>query len=238
MKNWIKLALVAVAGFAGGFAAGYYTRKHTGEVAFVEVTEEELENATKAASETHEAVAAEESKKQEILDNWRASKPQQYDTRSEENPDDVLLVKEEDLDIPDDENKEEQVIEVVEEPPKMTVMKDTPDIQVATTDDWYRWTAVRNPEYDPIELTWYASDNVICDERGQPMERPERYIGYDIERLFEQNEDTSDDPDIRVLYNHRYRAIYYIERVNSSYARKMKQEEFGGAYDDDDEDYE
>lgn len=241
MKIWIKLLITGFTCFAGGFAAGYFTRKHTGEVTFEEVSEEELTKYIKAdeSSDTDKpivvdipepakeetAFAAQDGKKEAMLNNWR-SEVKRYDTRSKEVPDDAVIFNEEGLDIPDIDLEKD--------------LNNRPDIHVVDIEDWDECIGSTNPEYDPIELTWYEKDNVVCDDHDEPVERPEKFIGFDIERVFEKNEETTGDPDIRIIVNERYRGIYHITRVESSYAIKRKREEFDGDDDDEDdeEDYE
>lgn len=261
--NKVVTILVHAAVFAAGVATGYFIRKR-GEMRFVEVTEEELaaeaekdtQNASKTASEgpesaskpdigqrieelfaspevpskpkeTHASEGIGEGQKIAYFNKWKAQEAQdKYDTRTKEEPEDVVADVEEGLD-PEFMKSLDDISD-----------EELPEIEGGTMADWHHWTS--HPEdasdYDTHELTWYEKDNVICDDRDEEVERPEVYIGYDIRKQFERKpERETDDPNVRIIINHKLRTIYHVTRVSGSWSEKRKAEEFGGGYEDDNE---
>lgn len=260
MNKFLKIAAF-LATFGAGFAAGYFARKRT-ELKFEEVTEEELEaiaeadaqNASQSLSEPQEGVSTgedeEEVKELErrseaplegigegqkiaYFKQWKAKeKMEKYDTRTKEEPEDVVTVE----DLP-----ETDFIKSIEEDikngnvGKVDGPHEAPTIQVASREDWNHWVGTQDGEYDPIEIMWYEKDNVFCDSNDEPMDRPERFVGFDIAKLFETEDEDTFNPDVRIIYNHKYRAIYYITRINGSWSEKKQMEEYGGDEEDADE---
>lgn len=238
MKTWIKVLIGAFAGFGGGFAAGYFTRKKLCEVQIEEVSEEELDKMlTEAQNSPSEAVEGDNEPfgttmtyddsgaKETLLKQWKEQKDsvQKYDTRSTDVPDDVEAINDEidvsELDIPGGN-------EVIED---------------GTRADWaYACDKGEdNGDYDPVELIWYEGDDVVCDEDGDPLEDSDKYLGFDIAEKFADEElaEASGDKDVRIVFNHKHHCIFFINRRQGSYSQHKRLEELGSdAYDDDDED--
>lgn len=245
--------------FGAGFAAGYFIRKRS-EVSFEVVSEEELNKYAaqdaQNASESHSDFSAEEEinkvfsgsegaseakeghskeagegigegQKIAYFRQWKAEDAKEKYTRSSEEPEDAVITVEEDLD-PD-------FLQGIEEDIRNGI--DRPEIEPGTMEDWNHWSGIKDGQYSPIEILWYEEDNIICDDKDQEMDRPEKFIGFDIRKQFEQiPENTTGDPDVRILINHRYDAIYHVTRIFGSWAKKKKMEEFGGELEDDEED--
>lgn len=240
MKAWLKVLLGAVVGFGGGFAAGYFTRKKFFEVEIEEVSEEELNkmaieaqntpsDETEGGSNTFMKGAAfvDSEAKEAVFRQWKENPDIQemYDTRSDEVPENVETISEEELDgairdIPD-------VGELVE-PGSMT--------------DWSYWSNYAQDEgvYDPIELIWYEGDDVVCDENGEPMENSDKFLGFDIAEQFDKiAPDLSGDDNVRIVINHQHHSIFYINRRKGSYSQHRRLEELGSdGYDDEEDDEE
>lgn len=228
MKTWIKLLLTGIACFAGGFSAGYIFRKKTGEIEIEEVSEEELqqlaENNKEADTESAQEkpapqTAPQEQKKEEYFKRWKeetAESAEKYDTRTTEAPQDVVPVNDEDI-----QHAEE-------------FMDSMAEIEPASIHDWERWANLPDGEYDPVSLIWYEPDNVVCDEEtDEPLENSDKYLGFDIGDQFKlEDDEASGDPDVRIVYNHKHRSIFYIHRSRVSYSSVKRQEEFE---EDDDE---
>ena len=111
--------------------------------------------------------------------------------------------------------------------------KDGPDIEEATMEDWNHWMSLPDGKYDAVEVWWFDEDNVLTDNEGDPLENPGKYIGFDVARKFDEiSEETTGEPDVRIVYNHRYNTIYQIIRKHGSYGKKTAMEEFGDEDDD------
>ena len=246
MKLWIKLLLTGIGAFGGGFAAGFFTRKKFCEVQIEEISEEELNSLAGAetkSEEEPEVVAdipkIEKEKQQDTLNTqkeayfrkWKADDAlAQYDTRTAEEPKDVMALGEEDLRIDDDDLETDVTMEGTA-PPAKPSSKFVP----ATFEDWRKALNAQDGEFDCIELTWYSQDDVICDDNDSPLENSKDFVTIDLPEAFDKPADDVDgDPDVRIFLNRAHRAIYYINRVDASYRLKKRQEEFGeDGYEDD-----
>lgn len=230
MKLWMKLALTGVVAFVSGFAAGYFVRKKTGEVQIEEITEEELQKLAKEASqaegkpeETENTDIVEpvpQDEKEAYFKRWKtdAELQEQYDTRSKDSPDDVVVTDED--------------IEAIEE--HLDKIK---DIEAGTMQDWLHWLSQPEGEYDTVELKWYEKDDVVCDDEGNPLENSEKHMGFDIsEQFMLVDPELTGDDDVRVIFNHKTHSLYYITRVSGlSYSQHKRLEDLGIGPDEDDE---
>lgn len=231
MKLWMKLLLTGATSFAGGFALGYLVQKKTAEVEIEEISEEELEKLTKAAAgkteetendifETPEIQPIPQDEKEAYFKRWKEGKEETpaeaYDTRTKETPDDVVTTED---------------VDGIEE-----YLDRLKDIEAGTMADWLRCMQRPDGEYDPIELTWYEADNIVCDDQGEPLEDSEKHMGFDIrEQFYMTDDETTGDPDIRVIFNNKTHTIYHITRISgTSYAVMKRMEEYGrDGYDED-----
>lgn len=231
MKLWIKLLLTGAASFAGGFALGYFVRKKTAEVEIEEISEEELEKLTQEMAgktektendifgEPPEIQPISQDEKEIYWKRWKEGKDEtpadMYDTRSKETPDDAVTTED---------------VDGIEE-----YLNSLEDIEAGTMADWMRCMERPDGEYDPVELFWYDSDNVICDDNDEPLEDSEKHMGFDIrDQFYMIDDEMTGDPDIRVIFNHKTKTVYHITRVNASYAVKKRMEEYGSdGYDED-----
>ena len=230
MKTWIKILITGVTTFVAGFAAGYFVHKKVSEVEIEEITEEELDELTSQVKEetgstsndipdniTSDAV---NQSKEDYFKRWKTEVPTNdiYDTRSKETPEDAVT------------NGDVEQIE--------DYLSNLEQIEAGTMADWMRHTSTPDGEYDPIEITWYEKDGVICDDHDDPLLNSEKYMGFDIQEEFQLvDPETTGDPDVRVIFNHKTKTIYHITRVNrTSYGRKKRLEEYGlDGYDEDEE---
>ena len=228
MKLLVKLLLTGVAAFGAGFAAGYFVRKKACEVEIEEISEEELQKLTQQMEEKQEEASNDifdvpettpisNDEKEAYFRLWKESNAEQYDTRAKEPPDDVVTTED---------------VDGIEE-----YLSHLEDIEPGTMADWMEWMSKPDGEYDTVELFWYDRDNVVCDEEGDPLLDSEKFMGFDIkEEFYLADEESTGDPDIRVIFNHKTKTIYHITRTNSSYAEIKRMEEFGrDGYDDEDE---
>ena len=251
MKNVVRI-LIDVAAFGAGVAVGYFAKKRS-EMKIEEVSEEEMRdivkrdmrNAPQKPSEPQEAhswVDVEEEinkifkTKEEAIEaheegigngqkiayfkKWKA---EDYDTRTKEEPEDVVVSEEEDQEVPDG-------------VPERDIFN-LPEIEPATMADWYHWLGKQDGQYDPIELYWYDRDDVLTDAKEMVVERSEIFVGFDIGDIFNKEApDDSKDDNVRILFNNRHGLIYHITRINGSWNLKKKAEEFGSEEDDNEED--
>lgn len=256
MNKILKIIAYAVS-FGAGFGVGYYLRKRS-EMQFEIVSEEELnaeaekdtQNTPETASEapvspsevdiereiaktferTEEASESQgegigNGQKIAYFRQWKAEEAREkYDTRTKEEPEEPVTETEEGLD--------KEFLDGLEED-----IANLPEIEAGTIEDWYIWVGKPDGRYDPIELYWYERDDQLVDTHEKEVERAELFVGFDIGKKFEEiDSDTTGDPNVRVLFNHRRGIIYHITRINGSWALKKKAEEFGSEEDDEDED--
>ena len=258
-----KIVGVAVASFLGGTRFGIWLQKKK-EVKFEVCTEEELDQAVSEESEQVEKIPeitrpvdiqkmidrtfehssdAErdtdgdsnglvqmDTQKEQYFQRWKAEEiADRYDTRtkdisySEEGFDESFI---NEISQPEDQESETAAAGngVIFEP--------------ATIEDWDKWAGVQDGTYDAIQVYWYDEDNVLTDDQHEPVENPEVWVGPDIESYFNTiSIDTTDDPDVRVIYNHPKKVIYQISRIHANYGQKKKLEEFGSDDGDDRDDY-
>lgn len=253
MNKVFKYLIAALIGYAGGVATGYIVRKKTTEIAFEEITEEEqaLQMAAdepkepidireeinkvfdgvpdaNARPEENEGIIQLDTQKEQYFKKWKADEAMdKYDTRTKEEPEDAVVTDED--------------IELGQETKDfLNSIGPHEDIEAASIEDWEHWSQMQedgpnDPEYDCVQVLWFR-DDILTDEDGRPLENPGKYIGFDVKKKFEEiDEDTTGDPDIRVVYNHPKGAIYMIVRKHCDYNRKRGMEEFGGEYGGEDE---
>jgi hypothetical protein len=74
-----------------------------------------------------------------------------------------------------------------------------------------------NETYSKITLTYFSSDNTLCDERDAPI-RDTSIVGVGFEDLFGQD---SDDPDVLYVRNDKLQVDFEIARRNESYTQTV-----------------
>ena len=79
----------------------------------------------------------------------------------------------------------------------------------------------------------YFEDDIVTDDKGNPLDRPERFLGEEALTSFGQ---LSGDEDIVYVRNEAKRAMYEVVRVNYNFVRpstkKVKKEERDGEADE------
>ena len=256
MKKSIGYLIVGLLSFIGGGVVGWTLRKKTAEVTFEEVTSEEQEEAMKAdgmlpeikrPKDIQEAIDQSfgvngrqvpgnggdadgdkglqqiDTQKERYFQKWKADEAaRKYDTRTTETPKTVVVVQD------DDDLEAGLDKDFLNDVSRWQRGGNGADIEEGTMEDWDHWIGIQDGDYDPVEVWWFDRDNVLTDEKGQPLENPGKYMGFDVAKKFEEiSEDTTGDPDIRVVYNHKEGAIFQIIRKHASYDRLTAMEEYG-----------
>lgn len=258
MKKVIGYLIVGIVSFAGGAAAGWVARKKTAEVTFEEVTPEEqaeqiardegvevirrpddiqaaIDRTFGVVKEMPKDIPEEErvvqlnTQKEQYFKQWKAEEAaDKYDTRTKEDPKDVVVSEEDDL----EEGMDQEFLNSIADD-EYDRRKDGPNIEEGTMEDWNHWMSLPDGKYDAVEVWWFDEDNVLTDNEGDPLENPGKYMGFDVARKFDEiSEETTGEPNVRVVYNHRYNTIYQIIRKHGSYGKKTAMEEFGDEDDD------
>lgn len=236
MKHWIITAIVGTVAFAGGCLAGWEARKRT-EVAFEEVTEEELnayvqKDQEKPAKEEDQKPVISDSKsahaqintaKTEYASHWvdSESAAEKYITRSElpEGEDPVIS----DEDLANLDLDEKLVIDDLDDK--------LPPIEESDEDEFERWLAEPDGEYQSIEVTWMSGDNVVVDEDGDPIGNHQRYLGFDPKKEFTKMGIPKDAKAELYRKNNLLQVIYKVTQYPASYSTRAHQEVYGA--DDD-----
>lgn len=229
-KLWLKLLLIGLTGFGGGFAAGFFTHKKMNDVKFEEVSEEEMAkieervNAAKEKAEENkekdipstEDLPEDEDKLRMALQGktpyYKADEEQKKayeklwnatkEYSSEENANDIPTQEDEE-DSEDDEDTEDDI-------PETDEFVDPPH-EIDLADFWND----RN-DYDKVTINWFEPDNVWVDENEDIIPDPKSYIGMEVKDLFASNS-PNDDPDTRFVRNDKYKSDYEITRRHRSY---------------------
>lgn len=91
----------------------------------------------------------------------------------------------------------------------------TPDRPyIITHDEFYSG----EPDYDTVSLTYYETDQVLCDERDQPIDEKDRMIGEDHLMRFGAG---SKDRNTLYVRNQRLEIDYEITRSPGSYLEEV-----------------
>lgn len=265
MKKSIGYFVIGVLSFIGGSVAGWFARKKTAEVTFLEVTPEEQAEAMAEDGYTPEimrpldiqeaidrtfGISGREvpandngadtdgdhglqqidTQKERYFQQWKADEiARKYDTRTQEAPEQVVTTDED-----EDEMEAGLDKELLNEVERWQRGGTGATIEEGTMTDWDRWMGIPDGDYDPVEVWWFDQDDVLTDDHEQPLVNPGKFMGFDVKRKFEEiSEETTGDPDIRVIYNHKQHAIFQIIRKHASYGSKSTMEEFGGDREDD-----
>lgn len=243
MKIWLKILLGVLGGFGAGFASGFLVHKKMNDIQFEEVSEEDLdkllesfpddikklssgaaEGAEKAISDRNKAVSeagtdpdklrnalqgktpymsADDAKKQEYSKMWGTVKEYSNEDNANELPTEN--------DISEEENEfmqnlgDEVADEVAEPEPKK-------EPYLISLGEFYE----ERREYDKITIDWYDGDNVILDEREEPIDDIVGYVGCSMTELFGKPP-ADGDPDSRFVRNDRYGTDYEIIRHHGSW---------------------
>lgn len=244
MKSAIKYLFVAAVSFVGGVITGYIFKKKTSEITFEEIPEEEQAALVAASEEKQEPINIQkaidktfneehyekdiDTQKVQYFKKWKADEAAtKYDTTTKEEPENAVVTTEE---VTLDKETEQFLDDIGE------VEENHPDVEPASIEDWEYWEKQQgntfDAEYDCEEILYYR-DNVITDESGNPISNPGKKLGFDVPYVFENIDDeTTGDPNVRVVINHPNGVIYRIVHKNCDYVRGKLAEEYGSEYDD------
>lgn len=89
---------------------------------------------------------------------------------------------------------------------------DTPEIRIISMAEF------ANAESMPAVTLHYYDDEVVTDEHGNPIDRPEELVGDEALVSFGE---LSEDPDIVYVMNLPKKAVYEVVRTNKMYAAHM-----------------
>lgn len=240
MKIWIKVLLGVLGGFGAGFGTGFFVHKKLNDIQFQEVSEEDFDklledlpedvrllaapsksidtsaNKMEKLSQAMEAagndinklnnalhgkspyIQADEDKKKEYSKMWNTVK----DYSSEENADNIP--------VEDDDFLESLESDIVEEIAESE--QPTKEPYLISLGEFYE----DKREYDKITIDWYDQDNVILDEREEPIDDIVGYIGCQVAELFDKPPEDN-DPDSRFVRNEKYGTDYEVIRHHANW---------------------
>lgn len=229
MKHWIITAAVGVAAFIGGCFAGWEAKKRT-EITFEEVTEAELETYAKEDMKKQQEKAPETIKPEEhkpayedintakidYAAKW-SDEAGKYRTRGELPEGEDPVITEEDVENLD--LDEDLVIDDLD--------SKLPAVEESDEDEFERWVAEPDGEYQAMEVTWFAGDNVLVDEDNDPITNHQRYLGFDPKKEFEKLGVKKDEAAVIYRKNNLLQIIFQVTRYPASYGKRKFKEEFG-----------
>lgn len=238
MKFWMKLVVAAVAGFGGGFVAGFFFHKRLNDVEFEVVEEEEMKLLEKEAEKQKTAVKevvekdiptdpdklrltlqgkvsyvkADQEAKEKYAHIWNSVKRYSDEENANELP------------VPEGEGTSDMEEGFDEEFLEMIEKEQVEPGQVApphpiSLSEFYN----ERSEYDKITIDWYEP-NVFIDENEEIIADMATYVGtIDLKKLFGTTGE-DEDPDIRFIRNESYGTDYEIIRHHRTW-----QETTGGS---------
>lgn len=112
-----------------------------------------------------------------------------------------------------DGDKTEDEGEDADDSPPPPLVRDTTKPYVITLAEF----SEENETYSKITLTYFTTDDTLCDERDAPI-RDTTIIGVGFEDLFGQD---SDDPDVLYVRNDKLQVDFEIARRNESYTQTV-----------------
>lgn len=121
-----------------------------------------------------------------------------------------LGVIEEDLDEELDNDEKVETLRQAREDEKLPYPIDAAEFH--NTQQWY----------EKITLTYFDGNDILTDDREDPIENPEEFVGTDYKKLFGAMDE--DEPDIVMIRNDRNGCDYEICRVSASYVGAYEEE--------------
>lgn len=246
MRIWLKIAISVLSGFAGGFAAGFFTHKKINDVKFEEVSEEELNELLNDCPETNLGKAVNTSNKDTSVNGLKRA--EKALDRYGDDPDKLRLAmggKTPYIDA-DDEKKREYSkmwettkkysneenangLPVEENDEDLDVMREIDQEFYESLDEVDEPPETTVPhkislgefyeehrEYDKVTIDWYDEDDVVLDEKEEIVADPNTYVGCTMKELF-KDPPVDGDPDAVYVRNDQYHSDYEIIRHHTSY---------------------
>lgn len=245
MKLWIKILIAVGSGFAGGFAAGFFTHKKLNDVQFEEISEEEMKEIEKTIEKTKtdpkEDIDHVFEPKESILDKELPEDPDELKKTLQGKTPYIQADKEEktryetlwratkEYSNEDNANqiptmKEEDNSEESEEDKEfdedfLDEIADESNNSFVEPPHVISLSDFYNdrPEFDKVTIDWFEPDDVWLDENEEFIEDISSYVGVNnVKGLFAENSE-EEDPDIRFIRNEQYGSDYEIIRHHKSW---------------------
>lgn len=187
-----KTFLAFSAGLAVGIGGTYFYLKRKYE----EKLSEKFQEARKHYQEKQEQSKSKEEKDEKFANRFEEAEERGKDRIAYEaiakryhRSDEQCLVDPAELESPPEDEPEEEIFTVTEE--EMEIYDN----------------------FENIDLTYYAEDDILCDDQEQVIEDPEAIIGDALTKFGLE----SDYPDTVYVINERVRAIFEVLMVEGSY---------------------
>lgn len=231
-KEWVIPASVGIASFVAGFGVGYFVNQRRTKQELEEVKEEQLQldfeynervrKFNHLIQEANHVVNKFTERGHEYLNGMIASLEEEL-PQTEEEIESILLAK---SNHPSNAAPEEAVVHSEEEANVINIFSTTIDewdydVEVAhrTQDAPY---IIHRDEffgeeegYSQSTITWYAGDDILCDENDAPIYNPERIVGT---LIFGHG---SNDPNVVYVRNDRLQAEYEVLRDDGHYVTEI-----------------
>lgn len=245
MKIWLRILLGVVGGFGMGFGTGFFVHKKLNDIQFEEVTNEDFDKLMeglpikdvqgvkkdagtpgKAVFEPNKGIPeyltdvdklrnalqgktpyiqADDQKKQEYSKAWETVRKYSNEDNADELP-----TESDDLEKDIDQDFVKDILNEAEDIPDEPEPKKEP--YLISLGDFYE----ERRNYDKITIDWYDEDNVVLDEREEPIADIVSYVGCDMNTLFGKPP-TDGDPDSRFVRNDKYQSDYEVIRHHASW---------------------
>ena len=236
MKVWIKITLAAIAGFGGGFGAGFWFHKKLNNVEFEEVSEEEMNEITSKLEEgsakpkndilTDEDLSTDPDElrkqlqgKKSYIEADREAKEKYaqiwgtVNKYSNEDNANNLPIEADETDEIENGIDESFIQEALEEQDAKVGNDSDANVYAIELVDFYTENG-----YDKITIDWYEPDSTFINENEEVIADITSYIGdIDIHELFKTSYE-NEDPDVRFVRNESYSTDYEIIRHHKSWA--------------------
>lgn len=232
MSSTLRMTLAFVGGIiTGGAAVYFYLNDKYAEISREEISayRSEVRGRLKAAQELEEAFEvgkeAYEAKKEELdfVDYTSYFEKDTLNEVSEESNDEAFDIHMADRESPEedlsDENEDEEETAYLDSLSEHVRLNQ--EMEEARRSGLLPYN-IEHSEYlngkqwyEKLDYVYYAGDDILADDKDDPIENPEELIGKNFRELFGQD---ADDPDILYIRNDQRGNDFEISRVNSCYS--------------------
>lgn len=218
-KEFIGLGLAFIGGTALGAGASYFIINKRLVAKYEVILEEENARTKEFYSRLHKTGEyADPVSAADHLVADAADALNEYQGKSETIPGDRVVIENDGVTIEPEPDDEEEVQDVV----KRNIWTDLSDDKriedqdkskpyVITEAEW----STNEEDHDHINLTYYAGDNVLCDDADGVIEHVEQIVGVENLTLFGVG---SDDPNIVFIRNEKLSSDYEIVRREDKFS--------------------